>query len=218
MKYTYGDGVEKKKSLAMPLAFFAALIVGIYGYVNFQAPAILAVLEPADATASRLAALQPKSGQNLLYIPKINLETSISATTGDEGDALARGAVHRAPLSGDPKQGGNFVVAAHRLSLAINPIKTGVRSAFYHIDKVENGDEVYVDFDGVRYAYRVEKSAKSSEAKPVLEEKTPEPRLTLYSVESKNGTHDVVVARLVGQIVWVDGEPKLKSTNMTSSL
>lgn len=216
MKYTYSEGVEKSKNIAMPIAFFAALVVAAYGYLNFQAPAILSLMEPADITASRLAALQPEASTRVLYIPKINLETDIAAASSEE-EGLKHGAIQRSPLSGDPKQGGNFVVAAHRFKLALNPMQTGVRSAFYHIDKLESGDEVYVDFAGMRYAYRVDTIKKGALQRNQLEAKTDDSRITLYSVEDGSRA-SAVTARLVGQVVWAEGKPKLKPLDMTSAL
>jgi sortase A len=219
MKYIYGEGIERQKGAKWPFAVFGVILLGAYLYINIKAPVILAALEPVDTTANKLATAVPNIKANRLYAPKINLDTPIAGAGSDEVNALDAGAAQRSASSGNPKDGGNFVLAAHRFSFSLNPIQTNDRSAFYHLGKLAAGDDVYVDYDGTRYAYKVQTHAFVETVASGTESRTDEPSLTLYSIESQNGKREVVTAKMVGHVVWVDGKPKLQTTDdITSSL
>ena len=212
MKYIYGEGVEKPKSYKWLFVPFGIFLAVAYVFANMQAPIILASLQSPDETAKKLASNRPDEDEGRLYIPKINLDTPLMGADSDEIEALANGAVQRSPQSGNPSEGGNFVVTAHRFSLALVPTETKQRSTFYHLDKLSNGDDVYVDYNGTRYAYSVEKRSTLSATDASIEQRSDEPRLTLYAVEeSENGKREVVTAKMIGEVVWTNGQPKIKA-------
>lgn len=211
MKYIYGEGLEKPKSYKWLFVPFAIFLAVAYVFANIQAPVILASLQSPDETAKKLASSQPEDAGRL-YIPKINLDTPLEDADSDEITALANGAVQRSPQSGNPSEGGNFVVTAHRFSLALVPTQTKQRSTFYHLDKLSNGDDVYVDYKSTRYAYTVEKRSTMKATDTDIEQRSDEPRLTLYAVEeSENGKREVVTAKMIGEVVWTNGQPKIKA-------
>jgi sortase A len=214
MKYSYKKGVEKKISRKWLTLCFTGLIVGIYILGNVYSPEALHVLTPSDTTAKKLVAVQPKLKENRIYVPKINLDVAIVPINGHEKSALEKGAIHRTPTSGDPQSGGNYVVAAHRFNLGLTPTQTRAKSPFYHIDKVNVGDDIYVDYEGQRYAYKVEERKSVSPTAIEIEAPTDDNRLTLYSCElaGSRAGREVVIASPVGKIIWTsDGIPKIQT-------
>ena len=218
MKYNYQRGVAKqkgssKKWLAIPVI---GVIVGGYVLINTLSPMIeLPFATNNQAVAQKLTSQQPALNENRLYIPQINVDIAVVPIDGDENLALEKGAVHRAPQNGNPKEGGNFVVAAHRFQLGLTPDQTRKKSPFYHIDKMKTGDSFYVDYEGTRYAYEVIEKKQVPPTAVEIESKTEDNRLTLYSCElaGPKAGRDVVIAKLTGTVAWDDGTPKIKSLN-----
>lgn len=85
-----------------------------------------------------------------LVIPQIGVDVRIVG--GDTDAALLEGAWHR-PGTGNPVDGGNYVVTGHRFRY-LPPNNT----TFYNLDKLNKGDLVIVYYDGQEYDYRVEES------------------------------------------------------------
>lgn len=213
MRYTYREGVVKQRSwkwLAVPLAILVCV-----GYVltNYFAPAIFYVIEPADATAKKLVATQPSQNEDRVYLPKISTDTPIVPVVGDEAIALSRGAVNRMPVNGDPASGGNFVVVANRLKLGVTPWQTASQSPFYHLPKLSKGDDVYVDFKGVRYAYKIEQVRTAETDMSSIEGRSDEKQLTLSTAEPSDTRtkRTVITAKQTGKIIWTNGTPRLQS-------
>lgn len=87
---------------------------------------------------------------NTLVIPKISVDIRI--IEGNTEDALLRGAWHR-PGTGNPIDGGNYVVTGHRFRY-VPPNNT----TFYSLDKLEKGDLIIVYYEGQEFDYKVEES------------------------------------------------------------
>lgn len=209
MKYHFKEGVEKQKSRAWAAFSVLGIFAGFYVMVNALSPAVFDALTPADATAKKLISQRPEKGDNRAYIPKINVEVPIQSLAGDERLALEKGAIHRSVSSGNPRDGGNYVVTANRFNLSLTPQQTKAQSPFYYLNKLAAGDDIYIDYEGTRYAYEVAERTTVPAASEDIEARTDDDRLTLYT-SSANG-HEVVVAKPVGRIVWQDGKPLLKS-------
>lgn len=213
MKYTYREGIEKPRSPMWIFIPIIGLIIGVYLLVNAMAPGILYVVEPTDTTAKKLVSERPTLGEDRTYIPKINVDVAIVPIDGNEAAALEKGAIHRSPTSGNPKDGGNYVVAAHRFNLGFTPNQTKAQSPFYHIDRLNKDDDIYVDYKGIRYAYKVQERKFVEPDAVEIEKRTDDNRLTLYSCElsgPKSG-REVVIAKPVGTIIWASGKPKLEA-------
>jgi LPXTG-site transpeptidase (sortase) family protein len=118
--------------------------------------------------------------QNRVYIPAIGVDVAI-AEGGPE--ALEKGAWHRKPENGNPEKGGNFVLSAHRFQIGFTPGQTQELSPFYHIDKLNSGDEIIVDWSGKRYQYTVHHKYKVDRHAVEIEKQSESPKLTLYSCD-----------------------------------
>lgn len=214
VKYNYRSGIEKQKQgkkawIALP---FLGIAVGGYLLVNTFSPAIPLPFErSSEVIAKKLIQEKPELKENRLYIPQINVDVKVA--TGDTDATLEQGAWHRQPLNGDPVSGGNFVLSAHRFNLGLTPTQTRAKSPFYHIDKLAVGDQIFVDYEGTRYAYSVTKKFKVDRTAVEIEQRTDESKLTLYSCDlrGEKAGREVVEAKPIGTVAWDSGNPTLKS-------
>lgn len=215
MTYNHRTGVvaPNKKSMLFVVLPTLAILGGLYALLNVLSPALpIASADKPEAIAKKLTERQPASSDNRLYIPKIGVDVDV--VQGVDEKSLDKGAWHRLPENGDPITGGNFVLAAHRFNLGFTPEQTRAKSPFYNIHSLQAGDDIYVDYEGVRYAYKVERSEKVDGSAVAIEQRTPNSQLTMYSCDLRGPEYgrEVVYAKPVGTIAWLNGEPKLKVT------
>lgn len=118
------------------------------------------------------------SRQNMVFIPRINV--AIEYKTGD-ASVLNTAAWHRYPERGNPKEGGNFILSAHRFELAPTPQETHRKSPFFGINMLEKGDQIYIDYDQKRYEYIVERRYSVTPDQTSIEASSDTPKMTLYS-------------------------------------
>lgn len=213
MKYNYRTGIASKSRAVgfLTVVPLLGIIGGIYMLANTLAPNL-----PSDVTGESalvtqtLTKHQPSLKEDRLYVPKLGVDVAI--VTGVTDKTLEGGAWHRQPQNGDPTTGGNFVLAAHRFNLGLTPQQTRAKSPFYNIDKLVDDDDVYVDFHGVRYAYKVTHRYKVNSEDIAIENRSDAPKMTLYSCDLRGpkAGREVVEAHPVGTVAWVNGTPKLK--------
>lgn len=203
MKYIYREGVEgiKKSGRAKWVILPLLLLLG-GGYILLLAVAPV-LPDPAEGQVAKdVTSKKPEIKDDRLYIPSINVAVTIVG--GDSPAALEQGAWHRKPENGDPVKGGNFVLSAHRFTLGWTPRQTQINSPFYHIDKIQLKDQMYVDFQGKRYAYEVSKLYKVDKKASEIEHASVEPKMTLYSCDlrGENAGRVVVEAKPMGIVEW----------------
>lgn len=189
------------------------LLAGGYLTVNALSPALhLPTDGPPDATARRLTTSKPVSDDNRLYIPQLNVDIAIST------DSLAA-ASELSEYGSNPRNGGNYVLKASRFGLGMTPFDTKAHSPLYNIEQLTKGDQIYVDFDGTRYAYEVTDRSVLNGAPDLIEGSKDQKSLTLYSYSSLSPdiVQDVIEAKPVGTIAWVNGTAKLKTTEESAS-
>ena len=111
---------------------------------------------------------------------------------------MEHGAWWRKPENGNPKDGGNFVLSAHRFIMGLTPQQTLRKSPFYNIDKLTVGDEIIIDYNGVRYNYVISEKQSVKPDAVEIEQLTDQPQLTLYSctLGGANDGRDVIIAKL----------------------
>lgn len=208
MKYTYTKGIEGNRFRGRNWVVVAAVAIFAGGYtlLNMTYPTLPVALIEGDTVAKRLLAEQPKAEQDRIYIPQLGVDLPIAGA----GAGLDSGAAQRAPESGNPQEGGNFVVTARQFHLALTPVQTRAQSPFYHLKQLTVGEQIYVDYDGKRYAYEIQEKVVAPADTTSLEKRSDEPQLTLYAADGKSG-QPVVIAKPIGTVAWVNGQPKLKS-------
>lgn len=129
-----------------------------------------------------------------LYIPELSV--SIPFAVGDAG-VLERGAWWRAPRSGNPKDGGNFVVAAHRFQIGWTPMQTARKSPLYRIDTLAVGDTIIIDYQHERYTYKIATIYRVAPTAVDIEAPTNDNRLTLYTctLGGSSDGREVIIAK-----------------------
>ena len=108
---------------------------------------------------------------NRLVLPSITLDEPI--VVGDDPDNVHRGVWHR-PRTSTPDKGGNTVLVAHRFSY-------NSPATFYHLDKMDDGDQFAVWWEGKEYVYEVFTTVVVGATAIEIEANTEEPIMTLYT-------------------------------------
>lgn len=161
------------------IASLLLLIAGTYLLITSLSPTLISTtINPDDNSTTKLLKADRLIDENRLYITKIDV--NVTYASGDES-VLEQGAWWRQPQNGNPVDGGNFVLSAHRFIMGLTPQQTLRKSPFYNIDKLKTGDELVVDYDGKRYTYEISKIFSVTPDAIEIENRTSEPQLTLYS-------------------------------------
>ena len=161
------------------IASLLLLIAGAYLLITSLSPTLISTtINPDDNSTTKLLKADRPIDENRLYIPKIDI--NLPYTAGDE-TVMEKGAWWRQPDNGNPADGGNFVLSAHRFIMGLTPQQTLRKSPFYNIDKLEIGDKIYIDYSGKRYKYTISKIFAVAPDAVEIEQRTDQPQLTLYS-------------------------------------
>ena len=161
------------------IASLLLLIAGAYLLITSLSPTLISTtINPDDNSTTKLLKADGPIDENRLYIPKIDI--NLPYTTGDE-TVMEKGAWWRRPDNGNPADGGNFVLSAHRFIMGLTPQQTLRKSPFYNIDKLKIGDKIYIDYSGKRYKYTISKIFAVAPDAVEIEQRTEQPQLTLYS-------------------------------------
>ena len=150
---------------------------------------IMAYVSPGNAPASGIEAIDPTVTQTVsadprLIIPKLNIDVPIRFEVPLDGvmSAMNNGVAHYriAGASAYPGEIGNLVITGHSAGdiYSSNPYKY----IFSGLERLEDGDLIYVNYNSVRYTYRVIKKEvvePSNVAALVVE--TNKPLITLVT-------------------------------------
>jgi LPXTG-site transpeptidase (sortase) family protein len=159
-----------------------SLVAGAYILLLAFAPALPPLwIFGTQQVKVDLTQIKPGERGNRLYIPAINVDVAIGE--GNDPSVLDSGAWHRQPQNGNPIDGGNFVLSAHRFAMGLTPAHTLAKSPFYNIDKLFTGDEIFVDYQRARYTYKVTKRYDVPRTAVEIEARSGAPKLTLYSCD-----------------------------------
>lgn len=162
------DSARRTRKFRKLVPIFAGLAVMLtilflqYNRLIF-AP-IMAYVSPGNAPASEIEALDPTITQTIsadprLIIPKLNIDVPIrfGVALDDVMSAMNNGVAHYriAGASAYPGEVGNFIITGHSAGdvYSSNPYKY----IFSGLERLENGDLIYVNYNSVRYTYRVVK-------------------------------------------------------------
>lgn len=188
---------KRRKNYILPIIAVIMIASGIYLLVLISTPLIMSqTINPKNNSTSQLISkTKDKITENRLYIPKIDINLPY-ASGGAE--TMEHGAWWRKPENGNPKDGGNFVLSAHRFIMGLTPQQTLRKSPFYNIDKLAVGDEMVVDYNGARYIYAISEKRSVKPEAIEIEQRTDQPQLTLYSctLGGANDGRDVLIAKL----------------------
>ena len=155
------------------------ILAGLYILAVALTPAIIApTINPTSNKTVKQLQSKAAITENRLYIPKIDV--NLPYATGSE-TVMEKGAWWRQPDNGNPADGGNFVLSAHRFIMGLTPQQTLRKSPFYNINKLEIGDKISIDYSGKRYEYTISKIFAVAPDAVEIEQRTDQPQLTLYS-------------------------------------
>jgi sortase A len=193
--------IETKRSvISGPRIFaFAAtilLIGGGYVLTLVGAPAVAPLITMKPISVNALPA--PAKSDNRIIIPKIG----VNIVYGEGKTSLDKGAEWRHPERGNPENGGNFIIAAHRFSIQPTPLATIEKSPFYSIDKLAVGDKIVIDYNGTRYGYEIDTVTNVKPDQTEIEAPSETPKLTLYSCEldGSSAGRVVLTAKPLGKV------------------
>lgn len=150
---------------------------------------IMAYVSPGNAPASQIEAIDPTITQTVsaeprLIIPKLNIDVPIhfGISLDEVMSAMNNGVAHYriAGASAYPGEIGNLVITGHSAGdvYSSNPYKY----IFSGLERLDDGDLIYVNYNSVRYTYRVIKKEvvdPSNVAALVVD--TDKPLLTLVT-------------------------------------
>ena len=180
-----------RKRHLMPIVAGVAVVLLIlflqYNRLIF-AP-IMAYVSPGNAPASEIEAIDPTITQTVsadprLIIPKLNVDVPIhfGIQLSEVMSAMNNGVAHYriAGASAYPGEIGNLVITGHSAGdvYSSNPYKY----IFSGLERLEDGDLIYINYNSVRYTYRVIKKEvvePSNVASLVVD--TDKPLLTLVT-------------------------------------
>lgn len=179
-----------------------AFIAGLYILSLVFAPAIAQIVSHKSIDVKKLPA--PTAKDNRIVIPKIGVNIHYASGTA----ALNAGAEWRYPERGNPEKGGNFIIAAHRLTIQPTPWATVEKSPFYNIDKLAIGDKIIIDYSGARYGYNISKIFNVTPNQVEIEAPSETPELTLYSCDITGSATGrvVIVAEPMGKVALNSGQ------------
>ena len=166
---------------------------GVVAAFSFwEVPARIAYLyssEPTNSSTSTLLSFEivtstaseiifaTSSVQYRLIIPKIGVDMPIIINEKSETRGLARGAwqIPGTALPGETGGYGNMVLSAHRYLYTSGP------RTFFNLDKLETGDEIFIQWLGKTYTYAVDGSKVVRPTAVEILNPTAAPRLTLFT-------------------------------------
>ncbi len=167
---------SKTVSIIVSVVAVCLFAAGVYLLLLVRSP--ISLSSTPDQVARAEQAYQQEQ-TDYIKVEKLNLLVPI--VPGDDASALEKGAWHRFPERGDPEKGGNFILSAHRFQLGLTPQRTKARSPFYHLDKLQEGDTIKVNWKGQWYDYTVTKTYSVKPDAIEIEAPSTDAKMTLYS-------------------------------------
>lgn len=134
------------------LQYNRLIFAPIMAYVSPDTGSVATSIEAVDPTISQAVSPEPR-----LLIPKLNIDVPIEFNVPlDQIDAAMSRGVAQFSISGAnamPGQVGNLVLSGHSAGdiYSDNPYKF----IFSGLERLENGDLIYVNYDSVRYTYQM---------------------------------------------------------------
>ena len=183
---------RKLKRLMPILAGLAVVLIVLFLQYNrlIFAP-IAAYVSPGNTTDTGITALDPTittavSADNRLIIPKLNVDVpvhfNIANDTDTVNEAMENGVAQFAipGASALPGEIGNLVITGHSAGDIYS--NNQYKFIFSGLERLVNGDLVYIDYKGTRYTYSVTKmdTVEPSDVSSLVYE-TTKPMLTLVT-------------------------------------
>ena len=150
---------------------------------------IMAYVSPGNAPASQIEAVDPTITQEVspdprLIIPKLNIDVPVhfGITLDEVMPAMNNGVAHYriAGASAYPGEIGNLVITGHSAGDVYS--SNQYKYIFSGLERLEDGDLIYINYNSVRYTYRViKKEVVEPTNVAALVVQTDKPLLTLVT-------------------------------------
>jgi sortase A len=142
----------------------AAVLIQYNGLIFAQ---VASFVSPGDTTDQNIivgtGANQPVSQDPRIIIPKINVNAPIVYNLSDLSEESSQNALQNGPIhypiqgaSAYPGQNGNTVILGHSSADWFEP--GNYKFIFVQLNRLATGDLFYLDYQGVRYTYRVSRT------------------------------------------------------------
>lgn len=151
-----------RKLIPVFAGVFAVLLILFLQYNRLIFAPIMAYMSPGETPATEIESVdatitQTVSSDPRLIIPKLNIDVPVhfGLALDDVMDAMNNGVAHYriAGASAYPGEIGNMVITGHSAGdiYSSNPYKY----IFSGLERLENGDLIYVNYESKRYTYSV---------------------------------------------------------------
>ena len=155
-------GRKFRKFIPLLAGFAVVLVILFLQYNRLIFAPLMAYVSPGNAPASEIEAIDPTiskpvSADPRLIIPKLNIDVPIrfDIAVTDIMAAMNNGVAHYRinGASAYPGEIGNFIITGHSAGdvYSSNPYKY----IFSGLERLEDGDLIYVNYNSVRYTYKV---------------------------------------------------------------
>lgn len=153
---------RKRKFIPIAAGVFVVMLILFLQYNRLIFAPIMAYVSPGNAPASGIDAIDPTVTQTVsneprLIIPKLNVDVPISfgVPLSDVMAAMTNGVAHYriAGASAYPGEVGNFVITGHSAGDVYS--SNQYKYIFSGLERLQDGDLIYVNYNSVRYTYRV---------------------------------------------------------------
>lgn len=125
-----------------------------------------------------------QNGQMTIAIPKLKINAGVVKETSTDLLKKGPGLYESSPLP--DKIGGNVCIAAHR---------TTYGAWFRNVDQLEEGDEIILDYNGVKYTYQVQRVFIVDKKDWTVIESQDYPAITLTSCHPLRSSKQRIVVR-----------------------
>lgn len=151
-----------RKLIPIFAGIFVVLLILFLQYNRLIFAPIMAYVSPGNVPPSEIEAIDPTITQTVspdprLIIPKLNIDVPVhfGISLSEVDSAMLNGVAHYriAGASSFPGEIGNTVITGHSAGdiYSSNPYKY----IFSGLERLEDGDLIYVNYNSVRYTYRI---------------------------------------------------------------
>ena len=182
-------GKKFRKFIPLLAGVAVVLVILFLQYNRLIFAPLMAYVSPGNAPASEIEAIDPTitkpvSAEPRLIIPKLNIDVPIrfDINVTDIMEAMNNGVAHYRiqGASAYPGEIGNFIITGHSAGdvYSSNPYKY----IFSGLERLEDGDLIYVNYNSVRYTYKViKKEVVEPSDVAALVVQTDKPLITLVT-------------------------------------
>ena len=178
-----------RKIIPILAGAFVTLFILFLQYNRLIFAPIMAYVSPGNVPASEIESVDPTvtraiSPEPKLIIPKLNVDVPVhfGITLSEVDSAMLNGVAHYRIAGADafPGEIGNLVITGHSAGDVYN--SNPYKFIFSGLERLEDGDLIYINYESVRYTYRVfdRKTVEPTDVAALIRDEA-KPMLTLVT-------------------------------------